>query len=62
MALGFPPCPTPHLYTHAEPSCCLSFWAGCQKGEEAPGVPGGWDQGKASRGGLHGGVRLSLFS
>ena len=58
-----PPLPltAPPSYTHAEPSCCLSFWAGCQKGEEAPGAPGGWDQGKARRGGLYGGGAQCVF-
>lgn len=56
-----PLCPTLHPYTHAEPSCCLSFRAGCQKGEEAPGAPRGWDQGKARGGGLYWGGGLSLF-
>ena len=58
-ALGLPPPPNTH--THAEPSCCLSFWAGCQKGEEAPGAPGGWDQGKARRGGPYGGGAQSVL-
>lgn len=60
-ALCLPLCPTLHPYTHAEPSCCLSFWAGCQKGEEAPGAPRGWDQGKARGGGLYREGGLSLF-
>lgn len=48
-----PPSFTPHPYTHVGPSCCLSFWAGCQNGEVAPGAPRGWDRGKAREGGLH---------
>ena len=61
-AFCLPHRPTLHPYTHAEPSCCLSFWAGCQKGEEAPGAPRGWDQGKARGGGLYWGRGgLSLF-
>lgn len=58
--LGLPPRPTPNPYTHAESSCCLSFWAGCQKGEEAAGAPRGWDQGKA-RGGVSPWERGSFY-
>lgn len=46
--------PPPLTPPHAEPSCCLRFWAGGQKGEEALGAPGGRDQGKARGGGLLG--------
>lgn len=52
-ATSLPPCPTPHPYAHAEPSCGWNFWACCQKGEAAPGAPGGWDLGKTRGGGLH---------
>lgn len=58
---GPPPHPPPLTPPHAEPSCCLSFWAGSQKGEEeALGAPGGRDQGTARGGGLHRGEGFSL--
>jgi hypothetical protein len=47
-----PSFPPPLTRPHAEPSCCLSFWAGGQKGEEVLGAPGGRDQGKARGGGF----------
>lgn len=65
-AVGLSPLPAPTLHPppltppHAEPSCCLRFWAGGQKGEEALRAPGGRDQGKARGGGLHWGEGFSL--